>query len=374
MIKTTLGLNLKSWLSGLLLNAKHARTTKQWANIGPAWLRLSRTRKCMVILSPNSLKGPLCKGNKLSFLSPLPRRRRARRAQRIAHSTQREAVTAARKPTERLGLQPVTTPERQQENYLAPTIDIFHHDYNAQATHSSIFSVDVMNSDATEAALGLLGLSPYNAPNSHPQPQPHSHHHVAHPHGPSLTSSSVGIAVYRTSTPPCRPVPAPLVPLKRKHPSPALSAITATPPLPSTSTDALSAKSKQPSHPLATPPIISNHPLPNLSTKSLPAPSQRLPQQRPFSPTLSTFLPPQTSPTSQHSLASPPPPPIIHSLSLIYLFQTRTPSRASVDSLMTMVLPSHVTTVHDGAMASFKGGRYLRFGNVGYAIPRWSSG
>lgn len=155
------------------------------------------------------------------------------------------------------------------------------------------------------------------------------------------------------------PLPAPLVPLKRKHPSPALSAITATPPLPSTSTDALSAKSKQPSHPLATsstPPIISNHPLPNLSTKSSPAPSQRLSQQRPFSPTLSTFLPPQTSPTSQHSLASPPPPPIIHSLSLIYLFQTRTPSRASVDSLMTMVFPSHVTTVHDGAMASFKGG------------------
>ncbi|KAF8438383.1 hypothetical protein L210DRAFT_3404233 [Boletus edulis BED1] len=34
-----------------------------------------------------------------------------------------------------------------------------------------------MNSDATEAALGLLGLSPLNAPQSHPQPQPHPHHH-----------------------------------------------------------------------------------------------------------------------------------------------------------------------------------------------------
>ncbi|KAF8553875.1 hypothetical protein OG21DRAFT_1184758 [Imleria badia] len=161
-----------------------------------------------------------------------------------------------------------------------------------------------MNSDATEAALGLLGLSPLNAPHSHPQPQPHSHHHVAHPHGPSLTSSTVGIAVDRTSVPPLIHS-ASLVPLKRKLPSPALSPATATPLTPAFSSDAPSTKPRQSSHPLATsstPPITVNRPLPTVSTKSLTAPAQR---QRPFSPTLSCSVLPQTPPTSQLPLPSP---------------------------------------------------------------------
>ncbi|KAG6374172.1 hypothetical protein JVT61DRAFT_4824 [Boletus reticuloceps] len=167
-----------------------------------------------------------------------------------------------------------------------------------------------MNSDATEAALGLLGLSPLNAPQSHPQPQPHPHHHVAHAHGPSLTSSSVGIAVDRTSTPPVfqSALPSSLVPLKRKQPSPALSSTTAAPLIPYISKDGSSAKPRQSPHPLATsstPPIKPNRPLPSVSTKSLSAPSQRQPQQRPFSPILSGSLPPQTPPTSQLPLASP---------------------------------------------------------------------
>lgn len=167
----------------------------------------------------------------------------------------------------------------------------------------SVYLVGVMNSDATEAALGLLGLSPLNAPHSHPQPQPHPHHHVAHPHGPSLTSSSVGIAVDRTSTPPLIQsalLPS-LVPLKRKQPSPALSPATPTPLTPGISSD----KPRQSPHPLATsstPPIKSNRPLPSVSTKSLTAPAQR---QRPFSPILSGSVPPQTPPTSQLPLPSP---------------------------------------------------------------------
>ncbi|KAF9228203.1 hypothetical protein BS17DRAFT_745486 [Gyrodon lividus] len=50
-----------------------------------------------------------------------------------------------------------------------------------------------MNNDATEAALGLLGLSPLNAPQSQPEPQPESYAHpqVAHVHRPSLTSSAI---------------------------------------------------------------------------------------------------------------------------------------------------------------------------------------
>lgn len=189
-----------------------------------------------------------------------------------------------------------------------------------------------MNSDAAEAALGLLGLSPLNAPQSHPQPQPHPHHHVAHAHGPSLTSSSVGIAIDRTSAPHIiqSAFPPSLVPLKRKQPSPALSA-TATPLAPSTSRDGVSTKSRQSSHPLATsstPPIQSNHPLPNVSTKSSTAPLQRQPHQRPFSPILSSPVPPQTPPTSQlpvtpstsqHPLALPdaPPPPDSDAISCI---------------------------------------------------------
>ena len=167
-----------------------------------------------------------------------------------------------------------------------------------------------MNSDATEAALGLLGLSPLNAPQSHPHPQPHPHQHVAHTHGPSLTSSSVGIAVDRTSTPPViqSALPPSLVPLKRKQPSPALPSATATPLTPSVPGDGSSTKPRQSSHPLvpsSTPPIKPNRPLPNVSTKSLTAPSQRHPQQRPFSPILSGPVPPQTPPISQLPLASP---------------------------------------------------------------------
>ncbi|KIK92458.1 hypothetical protein PAXRUDRAFT_572931 [Paxillus rubicundulus Ve08.2h10] len=173
-----------------------------------------------------------------------------------------------------------------------------------------------MNSDATEAALGLLGLSPLNAPQS--QPQPH-HPHVAHAHGPSLTSSAVGIAIdRRTSSNHVQSALPPLfVPLKRKQSSPALpattrgiSAATATPLPISTSRDALSIKSaqRQSSHPLATsstPPIQSTHPLPNVSTKSSAGPSRRYSQQRSFSPSLTTSLAPQTLPTPQLPLASP---------------------------------------------------------------------
>lgn len=162
--------------------------------------------------------------------------------------------------------------------------------------------VGVMNSDATEAALGLLGLSPLNAPQSHPQPQPqHPHHHVAHAHGPSLTSSSVGIAVDRTSAPHIiqSALPPSLVPLKRKQPSPALSSPTVAPPSPTIAGDGPSTKPRQLSHPLAT------SSTPPVSTKPLPGPSQRYPQQRPFSPVLSTSVPPQTPPTSQLPLASP---------------------------------------------------------------------
>lgn len=166
-----------------------------------------------------------------------------------------------------------------------------------------------MNSDATEAALGLLGLSPLNASQSHPQPHPH--HHVAHTHGPSLTSTSVGVAVDRTSAPHIIPSPLPpsLVPLKRKQPSPALSATTASPLSPSIGKDGLPAKPRQASHPLAassTPPV---------SAKSSTVPH---PQQRLFSPVVTTSIPPQapstsqlplTSPsTSQHPPAIPPPP------------------------------------------------------------------
>ena len=162
-----------------------------------------------------------------------------------------------------------------------------------------------MNSDATEAALGLLGLSPFNAPQSHPHPQPHPHQHVAHAHGPSLTSSSVGIAVDRTSTPHVvqSVLPSSLVPLKRKQPSPALSSAAAVPLTPGIPRDVSSTKPRQSSHPPATsstPPIKPNRPLPNVSTKSLTTPSQR-----PFSPILSGSVPPQTPPTSRLPLASP---------------------------------------------------------------------
>ena len=157
-----------------------------------------------------------------------------------------------------------------------------------------------MNSDATEAALGLLGLSPFNAPQSHPQPQPHPHHHVAHPHGPSLTSSTVGIAVDRTSVPPViqSALPPSLVPLKRKQPSPVLPV----PPLvPNIPRDSPATKSRQSPHPLAT----SSTPLSIMSTKSLTVPSQRLPQQRPFSPIPSGSVPPSTPPTLHLPLPSP---------------------------------------------------------------------
>lgn len=161
-----------------------------------------------------------------------------------------------------------------------------------------------MNSDATEAALGLLGLSPLNAPQSHPQPQPqaqpHPHRHVAHAHGPSLTSTNVGIAVDRTSAPHIfqSALPPSLVPLKRKQPSPALSTATATP-LGPISRDGLSTKPRQASHPLVT------SSTPPVSTKSSTLPSQRHLQQRPFSPILTSSVPPQTPPTSQLPLASP---------------------------------------------------------------------
>ncbi|KIJ18049.1 hypothetical protein PAXINDRAFT_9133 [Paxillus involutus ATCC 200175] len=196
-----------------------------------------------------------------------------------------------------------------------------------------------MNSDATEAALGLLGLSPLNAPQS--QPQPH-HPHVAHAHGPSLTSTAVGIAIDRMSSSNHvqSALPPSFVPLKRKQPSPALPTTTrgispTTTPLPiSTSRDTLPIKSaqRQSSHPLATsstPPIKSTRPLPNVPTKSSTGPSRRYSQQRSFSPSLNTSLPPQTPPTaqlplaspstSQHplSLADPPPPPDSDAISCI---------------------------------------------------------
>ncbi|KAG9308667.1 hypothetical protein JVU11DRAFT_11624 [Chiua virens] len=176
-----------------------------------------------------------------------------------------------------------------------------------------------MNSDATEAALGLLGLSPFNTPPSHPQPQPHPLHHVAHAHGPSLTSTSVGIAIDRTNAPPIiqSALPPSLVPLKRKQPSPALSTSTSTPtPLtPSFSRDGLSSKPRQASHPLtsSTPPLTnSNRPLPNVSTKPSTAPSQRLPQQP-------SQLPPPSPSTSQHlpTLSDVPPPPDSEAISCI---------------------------------------------------------
>ncbi|KAI9573435.1 hypothetical protein HD554DRAFT_2012767, partial [Boletus coccyginus] len=61
----------------------------------------------------------------------------------------------------------------------------------------SVYLVGLMNSDATEAALGLLGLSPLNAPHTPP--------------------------VIQSAFPPS------LVPLKRKQPSPALPSATVTP-------------------------------------------------------------------------------------------------------------------------------------------------
>lgn len=162
-----------------------------------------------------------------------------------------------------------------------------------------------MNSDAREAALGLLGLSPLNA-QSHPQPQ-HPHRHVAHTHGPSLTSSSVGVTIDRTSSPHIiqSVLPPSLVPLKRRQPSPAPSAATATPFAPR---DGLSTKPRQSSNPLSTsstPPITSNRPLSNVSTKSSTPPFQPHPHQRPFSPVHTSSAPPQTPPTSHLPLASP---------------------------------------------------------------------
>ncbi|KIJ61715.1 hypothetical protein HYDPIDRAFT_31047 [Hydnomerulius pinastri MD-312] len=198
-----------------------------------------------------------------------------------------------------------------------------------------------MNSDATEAALGLLGLSPLNAPQSQPQPQPQIHLHTAH--SPSLSSSSIGISIDRKSA--LNHVQSALspslVPLKRKQPSPALPTTTrgisptsSTTPPATTSRDAQPVKPtpRQSSHPLAsssTPPIKATRPLPNVPTKSSAGTSQRHHQQRPFSPSLTTSHPPQTPPitqlpltspsTSQHplSLPDPPPPPDSDAISCI---------------------------------------------------------
>lgn len=230
--------------------------------------------------------------------------------------------------------------------------------------------------------LGLLGLS-LQRPQLIPTPTI-SDHHIAHPHSPSLTSSSVGIAVDRTSTR-MSFSPRPGAP-PSTCPSQTAAAIASLESVSNSSRNVTTPKHFQrhvvhqaqttlPHPPLATsstPPIISHHPFqtchqtnPYWRHGSNAFNSVHFP---PLSPPLSLHehlrrhnLRVLASPSmSQHSLTPSEIPPADS--------DTISPCRASAsaDSLMITGFPSHVTTIHDAgamqpALASFKGGpgRYL---------------